>query len=164
MNNKAYRSATLINELLENLHNQAAGLAEHGDLIDQFCTNMPDDTVTYVWAYKTQIGVQVKGDGTVLAMAMRFFQTRGWKLQGEKPVAKSAQWEGKYVHGELVSPPRVTLTWTSTLCKRVKVGTKTVTREEDVYETQCDDTVPENSDGDQDTSSGAEVAPEQESA
>ncbi len=147
----------------------------HGQLIDNFCDNMPDESVLYVSPARNRVAFTVRGDGELLAQAIRFFRTRGWVSQTEKPKPNSADYSCEFTHSEKVNEPRLALHWTSTVCKMVQVGTKMV--EQPVYETVCAEPVDqpgftemsphdaeEPTDGNQDTSAGSEVAPNEESA
>lgn len=78
------------------------------------------------------------GDKTLLNEVFKQLRRLGWNTQfrlGENDIAYSAFWS----HDK--SEVRIWISFTSTQCRRVKVGTKTV--EVDVYETRCnDDMIP----------------------
>jgi hypothetical protein len=177
VNNSTYRSSQLLGEIIRQAHMNAEYIAEYASIIDNFCDNMPDECVTYVYASRYAASFQVRGDGEVLTMAIRFLRTRGYKTDAAPPEKVAAVWEALFVHGEDLNQPRVRLTWASTVCKQVQVGTKMV--EQPVYEIRCGEEptphdgvaavdppegMPGAPDGDTNESTGSEVAPNEESA
>lgn len=80
--------------------------------------------------------VYVSGDKLKLTAIVRIFRTCGFALVGdERPKPGDTSWSGYFKHPN--SEQKFYLHFTSTVCKRVKVGTKTV--EQDIYETRCGD-------------------------
>ncbi len=74
------------------------------------------------------------GDVHTLTDAIRALRTGGFKASnGEKPERKSATFTAIYKHPE--AKLGILLAFSSSVCRRVKVGTKTETV--DVYEVQC---------------------------
>jgi hypothetical protein len=81
------------------------------------------------------IYVNMTGDKEKLTQAFRIFRTAGMDFNGERPKKGDSSWHAAFRHpGQSVY---VFFAFTSSVCRRVKVGTKTV--EQDVYETQCGD-------------------------
>ena len=83
----------------------------------------------------TDVDLSFSGDAAKLAAIVRILRTSGFTTSSERPKAGETTWYARYVHPEC--PTNVWLYFTSSVCKRVKIGTKMV--EQDVYETQCDD-------------------------
>lgn len=81
------------------------------------------------------LNVSFSGDKAKLAAAIRILRVAGFVGDGEKPKKGDDSWYSYFHH------PRCELQiwfyFTSTVCKKVKVGTKLV--EQDVYEVQCGD-------------------------
>jgi hypothetical protein len=50
VNNSTYRSSQLLGEIIRQAHMNAEYIAEYASIIDNFCDNMPDECVTYVYA------------------------------------------------------------------------------------------------------------------
>lgn len=74
------------------------------------------------------------GDVHILTDAIRALRTGGFKASyGEKPERKSATFTAIYKHPE--AKLGILLAFSSSVCRRIKVGTKTETV--DVYEVQC---------------------------
>lgn len=90
------------------------------------------DSILYVSAY---------GDKKRLAEVVRVLRTRGWNTE-TKPEEKSPEYKATFtVEATEYAPfpPKgsVYLMFTSSVCRRVKTGTKMV--EQDVFEVQCGD-------------------------
>ena len=81
------------------------------------------------------VDVSFAGDAHKLASVVRILRTSGFDTQSARPKEGDTTWYARYVHPEV--SVNVWLYFTSSVCKRVKVGTKLV--EQDVYETQCGD-------------------------
>jgi hypothetical protein len=84
----------------------------------------------------------VSGTGTDLSYVWAELRHRGWHLarHTKRPKAGDAAWSGffrRLTDEELEDPDLVFLCFSSTVCKRVKVGTRIIT--EDVYKTVCAD-------------------------
>lgn len=83
----------------------------------------------------SNLNVSVSGDAKRLADVVRIFMVSGFKPTSSKPKKGDTTWSSYFEHpGCAVS---IWFYFTSSVCKRVKVGTKMV--EQDVYETQCGD-------------------------
>ena len=82
------------------------------------------------------LDVSISGDKHTLAAAVRIFRTHGFSTTSEPPKKGDSTWNAFY------SKSGCDLRWwfrfSSSVCRRVKVGTRTV--EQDVYETVCDET------------------------
>lgn len=81
------------------------------------------------------LDIAFAGDAHKLAAVVRILRTNGFTTQSARPEPGSTTWYARYKHPEV--PLDTWLSFTSSVCKRVKVGTKMV--EEDIYEVQCGD-------------------------
>ena len=79
---------------------------------------------------------RITGDKHKLAGAVRVLRTRGWESKSDPP-KPGETWVAKF-HNPKINFS-VFIVYSSTVCRRVKVGTKTV--EQDVYEIVCDEQV-----------------------
>ena len=82
-----------------------------------------------------EIDLNFAGDAHKLAGVVRILRTAGFTTHAERPKQGDTTWHAYYEHPECST--RVWLYFTSSVCKRVKVGTKMV--EQDVFEVQCGD-------------------------
>jgi hypothetical protein len=83
----------------------------------------------------TDVDVSFSGDAHKLATVVRILRTSGFTTESARPKDGDTTWYARYTHPECATS--VWLYFTSSVCKRVKVGTKMV--EQDVYEVQCGD-------------------------
>lgn len=87
-------------------------------------------------SFDGQINVNFAGDKDQLAKVMRIVRTGGWVFTNtHRPKKGGTSWTSYAGH-----PHTTVQMWfyfTSTVCKRVKVGTKMV--EQDIYEVECGD-------------------------
>jgi hypothetical protein len=145
MNNRKFTSGALMADAVSGIQWQLEALQAQGERIDELVSNFPDGCVSYVSAYTTSLTINIKGDSSVLTEVIRFMRTNGWYCEGERPKANEPRWEGTFKHRDLVRQP-VNITFGSTVCRRVQVGTKVVVKEveEPIYETQCDEPIPEH--------------------
>lgn len=81
------------------------------------------------------INLSFAGDAHKLASVVRILRTSGFNTTAERPKKGDTTWHAYYEHPDCAT--RVWLYFTSSVCKRVKVGTQMV--EQDVYEVQCGD-------------------------
>jgi hypothetical protein len=79
--------------------------------------------------------VQATGDKTKLESAFRILRGAGFTFNADRPKKGDSQWYSFFMHPE--SETKLFFQFTSSVCKRVKVGTKMV--EQDIYETHCGD-------------------------
>lgn len=79
------------------------------------------------------IDVSFTGDVHKFSAAVRILRTHGFTTTALPPKAGQSAWYGYYRHPEV--DVQVWLHFTSSVCRRVKIGTKMV--EQDVYETVC---------------------------
>lgn len=77
--------------------------------------------------------IRASGDKALLTKMIRAVRTAGWKTDDAPPAANADYWHADYSHEDREG--RIALSFSSTVCRRVKVGTRMV--EQDVYETQC---------------------------
>jgi hypothetical protein len=88
----------------------------------------------------TDINVSFTGDKERLEKVWHIIRLAGFELSetSERPKAGDDKWSGYFFHPECKMP--VWLFFTSSVCRRVKVGTKLV--EQDIYETICGEETP----------------------
>lgn len=79
------------------------------------------------------INLSFTGDAHKLASVVRLLRTAGFTTNADRPKKGDTGWCAYYAHPDCET--RVWLYFTSSVCRRVKVGTKTV--EQDIYEVQC---------------------------
>ena len=81
------------------------------------------------------ISVSMTGDKSALASAFRILRGAGFTFTGSRPQAGQTEWYTFFQYPDC--PLRIWFSFTSSVCRRVKVGTKTV--QQDIYETVCGD-------------------------
>lgn len=81
------------------------------------------------------ITVCATGDKSKLEQAFRVLRGADFSFTAERPKKGDSQWYAFFTHPD--SETKIFFQFTSSVCKRVKVGTKMV--EQDVFETQCGD-------------------------
>jgi len=82
------------------------------------------------------LSIDFAGDAKALADVVRALRNSGWDTKSAKPKPEDTSWSAYYTkEGCKVD---VFLWFSSSVCRKVKVGTKLV--EQDVYEVQCGDT------------------------
>jgi hypothetical protein len=81
----------------------------------------------------TDLDVCFTGDAHKFAAVVRLLRTRGFKCDALPPAKGDTGWIGRYKHPEYAL--QVWMSFSSSVCKRVKIGTKMV--EQDIYEVQC---------------------------
>ncbi len=87
--------------------------------------------------FPDSLDVSLSGDKHTLAEAVRALRTNGFRTLNKPPEKGSITW-GAFYDREGCGI-RVWLSFSSSVCRRVKVGTRTV--EQDIYETVCDEIV-----------------------
>ncbi len=92
------------------------------------------------FCFPNSLDVSISGDKHTLAAVVRIFRTHGFSTFNSPPKKGSSSWTAFYEKRDCEL--RWYLSFSSSVCRRVKVGTRTV--EQDVYETVCDEiTMPE---------------------
>lgn len=81
------------------------------------------------------VDVSFTGDAHKLAGVVRILRTSGFETTSGRPKPGDTSWYAYYSHPEVTV--KVWLNFTSSVCRRVKVGSKMV--EQDIYEVQCGD-------------------------
>jgi hypothetical protein len=81
------------------------------------------------------IYVIMTGDKDKLTQAFRIMRTAGMEFTGDRPKKGDSSWSAAFRHP--AQSVYVFFQFTSSVCRRVKTGTKMV--EQDIYETQCGD-------------------------
>jgi hypothetical protein len=79
--------------------------------------------------------VSLIGDAHLLADGVRILRTAGFNTYAEKPKRNDPNWSALFSHPDTADLMRIYLSFSSSVCRRVKVGTEI--REVDIYETQC---------------------------
>lgn len=82
-----------------------------------------------------EFNISFTGDKDALVNVVRLLRIHGWNTHADKPKKGDSSWCAWYNHPEC--PVQIWLYFTSSVCRRVKVGTKM--EQVDVYETQCGD-------------------------
>lgn len=94
------------------------------------------------------LSVSIAGDKHILASAIRALRTHGYQTSTEPPTSNSPSWSAFYERPEVEQgnmtweekqAHRIWLSFTSTVCRRIKVGEieKTTAHKEPIYETIC---------------------------
>jgi hypothetical protein len=83
------------------------------------------------WAWS--LDLCFTGDAARLAEVVRMLRVRGWKSTSKRPKETDAGWTAWFKHEK--TEVEVWLSFTSSICRRVQVGTKLV--EQPVYEVRC---------------------------
>jgi len=81
------------------------------------------------------ISVNMTGDKDALGSAFRILRGAGFKFSGARPQTGQTEWYTFFSTSDC--PVKIWFSFTSSVCRRVKVGTKMV--EQDIYEVQCGD-------------------------
>jgi hypothetical protein len=82
------------------------------------------------------LSINFTGDAKALADVVRALRNSGWDTKSDKPKPGDTSWQAYYTKEDCKVD--VFLWFSSSVCRKVKVGTKLV--EQDVYEVQCGDT------------------------
>ena len=82
-----------------------------------------------------EIDLTFTGDAHKLAAVVRILRTAGFTTTAARPKQGDTSWSAYFDHPDCTT--RTWLFFTSSVCRRVKVGTRMV--EQDIYETQCGD-------------------------
>lgn len=84
------------------------------------------------------IYIRAAGDKHKLAAIMRILRCSGFTFDSPRPQKGDTEWNSHFhIEGATIN---IFFMFSSSVCKRVKVGTKM--QEVDIYETQCDDIAP----------------------
>jgi len=87
--------------------------------------------------FPSTLDIAFSGDSHKLAEGVRALRTRGFKYDSSPPKKGDSSWCSFFTAPDC--PVSIWFSFSSSVCRRVKVGTKTV--EQDVYETVCDELV-----------------------
>ncbi len=85
------------------------------------------------------VDICFSGDKEKLAAVMRILRTSGWKFTANRPKAGDSSWYAYFTHKDCDT--QIWFSFTSSVCRRVQVGTKM--QEVPIYETICGDDKPE---------------------
>jgi hypothetical protein len=88
--------------------------------------------LTNAYMCASDMTVSVNGNIHQLALAWKALRRVGFKCESSRPKGLASSWSGWF---RSPSEAQIFLQFSSTVCKRVKVGERTVT--EPVYEIQC---------------------------
>lgn len=95
------------------------------------------EMTSHVWADANDINVSISGDASDMAAFFRLMRTNGFEPDS-RPKDAQTEFRTWFRHDD---GTQFYLAFSSTVCKRVQIGTRTV--EEPIYEIRCDDaTVP----------------------
>lgn len=81
--------------------------------------------------------VSFAGDKQKFYKVFRLLRLAGFTFDAERPKLGATSWNAFWDHSSRAEGTRVYFNFSSSICRRVKVGTKMV--EQDVYETVCAD-------------------------
>lgn len=87
-----------------------------------------------------EVDVNFTGDALRLQSVLRILTESGFTTTAESPKKGDTSWSAYFAHPDCET--KVWLYFTSSVCRRVKVGTKTV--EQDVFEIVCGDCTVES--------------------
>jgi hypothetical protein len=94
---------------------------------------------THIYVDEGCANISLTGDKHVLAAAFKALRARGLNTSSRPEKGQSTYSAFFHPEGDSLNDCMVWLSFSSTQCRRVKVGTRTKTVEEDVYETVCDE-------------------------
>ena len=109
-------------------------LDEHGDLFQKVLDHLPTGAVNRITYSDNSLTMSVNGSKHVLIATVRCFRTHGFKTGHDAPKENSPNWYAFFNHP---SRAKIFLSFSSTSCRRVKVGTQTV--QQDLYEVVCNE-------------------------
>ncbi|MGH9425202.1 MAG: hypothetical protein ACRD2L_02700 [Terriglobia bacterium] len=116
-------------------------LDRHQVLLQKVIDEMPKGSVVRVSVDEESVNLGVTGDKHTLLAAVRRLRANGFSHRDSPPRENAPEWYAYFRHA---AGAKIFFRFTSTSCRRVKVGTKMV--EQDVFETVCGEIV---FDGDQ---------------
>jgi hypothetical protein len=79
--------------------------------------------------------IHASGDKQMLVALMRILRISGFNSNGDRPKKGESTWCAWFEHP--ACKMRIWLNFSSTVCKQVQIGSKTVTYEQPIYETRC---------------------------
>jgi hypothetical protein len=85
------------------------------------------------------MNISLSGDKHMLEAAWRVLRKLGFDAPSSRPEANQSSWNGRF-HRK-ADDCTIYLFFTSSVCRRIKTGTKMV--EQDIYETVCGETITE---------------------
>ena len=137
-----------LEDLLSDVTNDAARrkrvIAGIVDYYDTIIAKLPECSETcYVWADPSDINVSMTGNAEALTKFFRLMRANGFEPES-RPTEKTPNYRSRFKNADQIS---FYLAFSSTVCRRVKVGTRT--EEVPIYETVCDDapaTLPDGAD------------------
>lgn len=120
-------------KLIRDHEARLANLDNNRGLLQKVLDAMPTDSVKGVTVDVVGIDIAATGGRPILVAAIRAFRINGFE-SATKPIAGQSTY-GAYFHSD--KGLQIWFYFSSTQCRRVKVGSRTVT--EDIYETVCDE-------------------------
>jgi hypothetical protein len=113
-------------------------LNDYGHVFDGIIASMPTSIISAYVDSDGDFRISVSGDKHIFASAIRAFRIHGLKTTEKAPDPKTAYWSAWfYGEGAVRERMKVLFSFSSTVCRRVKVGEIEKTVKEDVYETVC---------------------------
>ncbi len=94
--------------------------------------------IEQTWDNKPYVRMSVSGDKHKFAAAVRALRTKEFTTDYDPPKKGQSHYTAVYRRDDIED---VTLSFSSTSCRLVQVGTKTETKEVPVYETVCDELI-----------------------
>ena len=128
-----------IADQIENVTKLARAWRETGKVFDDLLPAL-DDKIAQSW--DGDLCLSLSGSRADLTRLWRILREHQWTCIGERPTDNSSYWSGFFDRPDIAYKPRIYLSFSSTVCRRVKIGTRT--QEVDVYETTCGDGDPLN--------------------
>lgn len=107
-------------------------LTEHSANIDAMLETLPQDKIIRVCMDASCVDVSISGDFETLKAVFHAFRTAGYEFDS-RPDEKTMNYSAFLYCDE---KPTFWLSFSSTVCKRVKVGTEM--KELDIYEVVCE--------------------------
>lgn len=111
-------------------------LDEHRTLFEAVAAACPEKVVNSISCSWYSFNLSATGDKHALAACVRALRLQGFRTTVHPEKGETA-YSATFYHHSLPSA-RISLHFSSTSCRRVKVGTKMV--EQDIYETVCGET------------------------
>ena len=134
--------AVLKKEILEEHERKLNMLDCHGALLQKILDAMPKESVQRIHIDSVGLDISATGSKAILVGCIKALRTNGYEA-GNKPKAGQPSYYASFLKTENSEDfPRIWFGFTSTQCRRVKTGTRTVV--EDVYEVVCDEQIYED--------------------
>lgn len=124
-----------INDSIQYANKRLASYLEHREWIDELVAAIPEEVLQNASVTSYSLDLSAIGNSGALSTVWRALRTRGWNTTKDKPEPGDIGWSGFWRHPD--HEYQIFLTFSSTVCKRVQVGTRM--EEMPVYEVRCDE-------------------------